>query len=95
MNRQQRREQERQDRKASKKRKGKQGMISLQTPVGAISITDEDYQKLFQANPLALEQIKGIVLARQMAAMSEELAGLKADAIKETAKEEPEKREAD
>ena len=53
-----------------------QHLVSLQTPVGQVGAIGEDFQALFQMNPLALEQLKGIILSRVLLAEHSKVAML-------------------
>lgn len=73
MNRAERRQMERKVKKgqpAISKNGATQGqhIITLNTPVGQIGAVPEDFQAMFQVNPLALEQLKSIMLNRALEA---------------------------
>ena len=54
-------------------------MIAIDTEVGSLPITDEDLRGLFRLNPLALEQVKGLVLERALVEARQALTDLRDD----------------
>lgn len=42
--------------------------LQIQTAAGSLEVTDNDLAGMFRLNPLALEQLKGIVLERALVA---------------------------
>ena len=58
-------------------------MLHIQTQARQVPILQEDLAMLFQLNPLALEQLKGIALERAFVASQAELAAVQGDSAEE------------
>lgn len=51
-------------------------MIGIETQIGRIPVTPLDLQNLFRLNPLALEQLKSLVLERTLVEMKQQKDGV-------------------